>query len=120
LWKIREAVGACGQVAIFTARYPVTTAFVHRGKAAHVEAGAKRPALAGQYYRPHAFFSGQPIAGGDKRIEHRGVERVHLLRAHQADIGDAVHDRDLDATLHASSPPPFLVVAALQNGAVRI
>ena len=34
------------QIALLVPCYPVTTVFLHRGKAAHIEAGAKRPPLA--------------------------------------------------------------------------
>jgi hypothetical protein len=108
------------QVALFASCDPVTALFLHRGETAHVEAGAKRAPLAGQYYRSQAFFAGEPVRSGDQRIEHRGIERVHLVRSHQADIGDALRDRDLDATIHQNSPLHFLIVAALQKGVVRI
>jgi hypothetical protein len=97
-------MGARGQVAFFAARYPVTAAFLHGGEPAHVEAGAKRPALTGQYYRSHAFFASQPAAGGDERIEHRGIERVHLVRPHQTNVGDTCRDRYRDAIIHESLP----------------
>ena len=86
-------MGARSQIAIFAARYPVAALFLHRGEPAHVEAGAKRAALTGQYYRPQAFFAGEPGRSGDQRLEHRGIERVHLVRPHQADIGDAFRNR---------------------------
>ena len=86
-------MGARGQIALFAARNPVAALFLHRGETAHVEAGAKRPALTGQYYRPQAFFRGEPVGSGDQRVEHRGIQRVHLVRPHQADIGDAFRNR---------------------------
>jgi hypothetical protein len=51
-------MGARGQIALFAAGDPVAACFVHRREPAHVETGAKCTAFAGQYYRPHAFFSG--------------------------------------------------------------
>ncbi len=93
-------MGARGQVAFLAARYPVTAAFLHRGETPHIEAGAKRAALPGQYYRPHAFFVGKPVAGGDERLEHRGIQRIHLVGPHQADIGDALRNRHRDAFFH--------------------
>jgi len=62
----------------------------------------------------------QPLSRGHQRIEHRGIERVHLVRPHQSDVGDAVRDRYRDALLHENFPPQFFLVAALQNGVVRI
>src|SRR5712671_1744858 len=47
LREIGQAMGADAQIAVFAARYPVTAHLLHRREAAHVEAGAKSPPLAG-------------------------------------------------------------------------
>src|SRR5258707_947531 len=75
--------GAHRRVALLPPASPVAATLLHRGEAAHVEPGAERTALAGQYYRSHAFFMRQPLSRGHQRIEHRGIERVHLVRPHQ-------------------------------------
>ena len=93
LRKIGQPMGARGKVALLATGDPVTAALLHRGEASHIETGAERPPLAGQYYRPHAFFMGKPLGRGDQRLEHRGIERVHLVRPHQSDVGDAVRNR---------------------------
>jgi hypothetical protein len=93
-------MGAGGEVAFFATLYPVTALLLHRGEAAHIEAGAKRPALTGQDHRTKAAFVGEPVRGGDQRIEHGGIERVHLVRPHQTDVGDAFRDRYRDALFH--------------------
>src|ERR1700722_2510182 len=100
LRKIGQPMGARGQIALFAARDPVAARFLHRGETAHIEAGAERPPLAGQYYRPQAFFTGEPLGSGDQRIEHRGIQGIHLVRPHQSDVGDAFGNRNLDAILH--------------------
>ena len=89
LRKIGLAVGADREIALLAARHSVT-AILHGGEPAHVEAGTKRPALAGQHHDPNPFFLGKPVGCGDQCLEHRGIERVHLVRPHQADIGDTV------------------------------
>src|SRR6266404_3153109 len=112
-------MGAPGQVAVFAPGYPVTALLLHGGEPAHIEAGAKRAALTGQYYRPHAFFMGEPLGSGDQCIEHRGIQRIHLVRPHQTDIGDAVRNCYRDALLHGWFSLLFFF-AALQKGAGRI
>jgi hypothetical protein len=84
---------------------PVTAGLLHRGETSHIEAGAERPPLAGQYYRSHSLFMGKPFCCRDNRLEHRGIERVHLVRPHQSDVGNAVRNRDRDALLHENFPP---------------
>jgi hypothetical protein len=61
-----------------------------------------------QYYRPQSFLAGKPLGGGDQRLEHRGIKRIHLIGALQAHIGDTVRHRDRDALLHESSLPALL------------
>jgi hypothetical protein len=100
-------MGSRREITLFTAGYSVTAAFAHRGKAPHVETRAERAALAGQYYRPQSLLAGEPPGGLDQRLEHRGIERVHLVRPNQADIGNTFRDRDLDAFIHQNSPPQF-------------
>ena len=95
---------ALGEIAAFRAGHAMAPAVLHGRKAAHVEAGAERAALAGQYYRPQPLLLAQSLGRADQRIEHRGIERIHLVRADQPDIGDAVRDRDRDALLHDNSP----------------
>src|SRR5215472_1593210 len=100
LRKIRQPMRAPGQVAAFRAWYAMATVVLHRRKTAHVEASAERPAFAGQYYRPQALFLAEAFGRADQRIEHRGIECIHLVRPHQSNIGDAVSDHDRDALLH--------------------
>src|ERR1700733_319077 len=97
-----------GQVAALAARYPVTAVILHRGETAHVEAGTERPTRAGQYYRSYPFLAGQPLGGGNQRLEHRGIECVHLVRPHQADVGDTVRNRYRDPIFHENSSTLFL------------
>jgi len=92
------------QIAPLAARYPISAAFLHRSETSHIEACAKRPPLSGQYYRPDALFLRKPRGRSHKRVEHRGIERVHLVRPHQPNIGDTVRDRYRDALLHENSP----------------
>jgi hypothetical protein len=51
---------------------------------------------------------GEAVAGGDQRLEHRGIQRIHLVRPHQPDIGDTVRHRDPDAIFHARYSPALL------------
>src|SRR6186713_3076088 len=95
---------ACRQVTFLAPGDPVTAALLHGRKASHVETGAERPALPGQYDDPDAFFPGEPLGRGHQRLKHRGIERVHLVGPHQPDVGDAVRDRNRDALLHEKSP----------------
>ncbi len=65
LRKIGQAVGARGEVALLAARRPpVAAVFLHRGETPHIEAGAKRPPLPGQYYHPNAPSHGKPFGRG--------------------------------------------------------
>jgi hypothetical protein len=109
-------MGAFGQVALLAAGYPVTAVVLHGGETSHIQAGAKGPALARQYYRPNPFFMSKPPRGGHQRVKHGGIERVHLVRPHQPDIGDTVRNRYRDALLHENFPPQLFFVAALQKG----
>jgi hypothetical protein len=88
---------------------PVAALFLHRGETSHIETGAERPPLAGQYYRPNSLLMRKPLRGSDNRLEHRGIERVHLVRPHQSDVGNAVRNRDRNALLHENSPPLLFV-----------
>ena len=62
------------------------------------------------------FSRAEPVAGRDQRLEHRGIERIHLVGADQPDIGNAVRHRDLDAIVHEAILPAVLAFAALQKG----
>ena len=84
------------------ARSPRRAAFMRR-EVAHVEPGAEGPALAGQHDGAHALLGLQPLAGLDQALEHGVVERVHLVGADHAHVGDAVLEVDRDAVLHLSS-----------------
>src|SRR6185312_14104618 len=119
LREIGEPVGSDGKVALLPTRYPTTAAFLHGGEPAHVETGTKRAAFTGQYYRPQALFAGKPPGGRDQRLEHRGIERVHLVRPNQPNIGDPVRNRYRDALFHEMLPHSYSF-AALQKGVVRI
>jgi hypothetical protein len=104
LRKIGEAVGARGQVAFLAAGYPVAALLVHCSETSHVEACAKCTAFPGQYYRPEAFFVGKPAGSGNQRVEHRGIERIHLVRPNQPDVGDTLRNRHRHPVIHAKSP----------------
>src|ERR1700731_3378576 len=49
----RQPVGADRQIALLATGYPVTARFLHGREASHIETGAERTPLAGQYYRSH-------------------------------------------------------------------
>ena len=67
-------------------------ALFHRGEAVQIEAGAKPAAFAGQNHRAEAPFLAEPLGRGDERIEHRRVERIHLVGARQPNIGNATRN----------------------------
>jgi hypothetical protein len=93
------------QVALFATRNSVAALFLHGGKTSHVETGAEGPALTGQHHCAQTFFPGKPIGRVDQRLKHRLIERVHLVRPHQADVGDAFRNRDRDALFHGPFSP---------------
>ncbi len=68
----------------------------HRGECPLVEAGAKALAGAREHDGAQARRSTQAFAGGDDRLEHRGIERVELVGAIERDLGDAIGDLDTD------------------------
>ena len=82
LGKIRQAMGARGKIALLATGYPVTPGLLHRGETPHIETRAERSSFAGQYYRSNSLFAGKPFCCSDNRLEHRGVERIHLVRPH--------------------------------------
>jgi len=53
-------------------------------------------------------FSRESLSQVATRASHRGIERIHLVRPHQTDIGDALRDRNLDAIIHESFSPVLL------------
>src|SRR5262245_65422612 len=94
-------MGTLGAVAALAAGYSITALLLHGGEAAHVEAGAEGAALAGQYYHPDRFLLRKTVGCGNQRLEHGLIQRVHLVRAHQPDVGDTVSNRYRDASVHA-------------------
>ncbi|MET4848877.1 hypothetical protein ABIF62_009372 [Bradyrhizobium japonicum] len=100
LRKVRLAMGALGEIAIFATRNSVTALLLHGGKSPHIETGAERAAFAREHDDTHALFLRKPVGCGNKGLEHRLIERIHLVRAHQAHVGDAFRDRDRDALFH--------------------
>jgi hypothetical protein len=86
LRAVGDAVGALGEIA--HPRNGVAVRF-HGGEASHVEAGAEGLALARQHDAAQAFHLRELVARFDDAFEHRGVERVHLVGAAQAHVGDA-------------------------------
>jgi hypothetical protein len=84
---------------------PLPPLVFHRGETAHIKAGAERASLPGQYYRAQAFLAAKPLRGCDKRLEHRGIKRIHLVGADHADVGNPARDRHLHAIIHDGSLP---------------
>src|SRR5262249_45180140 len=101
LRPIGDAVGARAQAA---GGAPLGVARAHALKVAHVEAGTKGAALARDDDGAHTALALQALAGLDERAEHGVIERVHLVGAHQANVGDAALDGDCDAIVHAAAP----------------
>jgi hypothetical protein len=66
----------------------IAGAVIHCGKTPHIETGAERPALTRQNHRAQAFFSPEPLGCIDQRIEHRRIQRIHLVHADHPDVGD--------------------------------
>jgi hypothetical protein len=93
-------VGSAGEIdgrqerlALRRAKHPV-----------EIEAGAERPAFAGE--DDGANFGAVAKFGADlrDRLEHGGIERIQLVRAGEADIGDTVVDNDTNAIWHGVFP----------------
>src|SRR5262245_52986620 len=109
-------MGTLGAVAALAAGYSITALLLHGGEATHIEAGAEGAALAGQYYHPDRFLLRKTVGCGDQRLEHGLVQRVHLVRAHQPDVGDTVRNRYRDAIFHEQiSSPVFLCCGFTQR-----
>src|SRR5262249_44822818 len=72
------------------------------GEACHVEAGTEGPALARQHDRAHALVRSKLGACFDDAVEHRRIERVHLVGADQPDVRHAVPEFDRNPVLHWS------------------
>ena len=88
----------CGRIApwaLRSAEVPLPPA----RHARHVEPGAERPALARQHDAAHVGPVGQRVDRGADPFEHRRVDRVHLVGADQADVGDLVADGNGDAVV---------------------
>ena len=73
------------------------------GHAGHVQARTEGASLAGQHHGAHALLVHQALASGHNAFEHRAVERIHLVRPVQPDIGDMILDGDADAVVHGLS-----------------
>jgi hypothetical protein len=67
-----------------------------------VETGAKGAPFPGQHHCPQALIILEPRADLGDRLEHCRIEGVHLARAIEPDISDAVRDRQSDAIFHGT------------------
>ena len=65
----------------------LVTLSLHGGEASHVETGAEGLAFAGENDAAQAFHFGELGARFDDGLEHRGIQRIHLVGADQADVG---------------------------------
>ena len=52
----------------------------------------QNPGLLRRCYRAQSRIALEHFAGFDQRVEHRHIQRVHLVGAHEAHIGDGVLD----------------------------
>ena len=77
----------------------------HLGEVAHVEPGAEAAAFAGQNDGAQARHGLERLARVHQRLEHGVVERVHLVGAGQADVGDAPFEGDGNAVGHGGVVP---------------
>ncbi len=85
LEAVAHAVGTLQQVA-----RAGDGAVLHVGQHLHVDAGAEALAGAGQHHGPHAAVGAHLFAGRDQRVEHRAVQGVGLVGAHQGHAGHLV------------------------------
>ena len=94
-----SAVGGVlvGPLDQLTGRGVAVSALLHRAEAAEVEAGAESAAVAGEHDRAHRGIVGKFAGGGGQTLEHRVVQRVHLVGAVETDVGDAGFDVDGEA-----------------------
>ncbi|MNN66302.1 hypothetical protein D3C81_1818690 [compost metagenome] len=98
---VGDAVGALAQRVIAGA-----TAFGHGGEAANVQAGTEGPALAMQDDRAHIPLATQSFLSVQQRLEHRRIERIHLVGAVEFDLGDTfIVDIDQHAFVHHATSP---------------
>ena len=65
-----------------------------------VLSGEGRAFCAGEHDGAHAFFLRKTLGCRDKGLEHGLIERIHLVRPHQAHVGDAFRNRNRDALFH--------------------
>ena len=102
------AIGTGSQIALATAggggNVLLLLLLTHRREATHVEASAERAAFAGNHNRAQALGAGKLRRGLDQRVEHCGIERIHLVGANQTHVGDAAGHRHLDAVFHCIVP----------------
>src|SRR5579864_4212387 len=93
----------------------------HLAEISHVETGTEGTPLAGQNDGAQALLSLKALARFHERIEHRVVERIHLVDAHEANIGDAAMHLDADPVFHKSTPCPIrMTVRAARRGVKNV
>lgn len=107
LRAVGHAMAALGKAAGHARLVLLAPAARHAAEIAHVESGAEGAAFAGKHDRAHRLVGLEFLARLKEAREHRIVERVHLVRPHEADIGDAFIHRDLDALFHGVPPLGF-------------
>ena len=83
---VRNPVGAFGQPAGVQAGAAIAG---HAAETLHVEPGAKRAALAGENDGAKTFLGRELGQSSREGVKHGGVERIHLVRPGEPDVGDA-------------------------------
>src|SRR5262249_19254731 len=94
---VRSAFGALG---LDEARTAFAFARRHLAEIAHVETGAERAAFAGENDGANTFLRFELFARFGERLEHRIVQRVHLVGAHETNVRDAAFHFDFHAIVH--------------------
>ena len=79
----------------------VALSALHGLEACEVQARAESATLSGEDDGAHRRVVGELPARGDQSVEHRGVDRIHLLRSVQANVCNSIHDLDRYALRHA-------------------
>src|SRR5262249_26999782 len=93
LGEVRWRIGAA-------ARERAPGLALHGHEAGEVEPGAERAPFAGEHDSAERTVGGQRLAGIDQRLKHRMIERVELLGAVPAYVGDAPLHRHGDPLAH--------------------
>ena len=78
----------------FVALRRFVTGAADRLHAGHVEPGTERRAVAREHHGSNARFGLQSLTRLGDRQEHRRVQRIALVGAREANVGDAVRDAD--------------------------